>query len=320
MKTKLMLAGIIILAAVLRLSAISYVEFKGDEAVNSFMALDIVRNGVFHLTGDMSSVGALNPPAFVYMLCVPYFFSADPVVASFFVVLINLAALWLCYMFCKKFYGDRAALIATLLFATNPWAVLYSRKIWANNLLPLFVIGFFYFLCDVVISGKSKSIIPAILFLAVSTQLHPSTAYFGVLMVAVLLIYRPRITVAHLSYGIIGALLLYVPYLYYEFSHNFYNLKAFLAFARNPSQFRADSFLRPFIMATTSGFVRYFSFPAVDWAQAIALSGSAAFALYHMNQRKYLILALWFLTPTLAMMMSKIPLMNHYFIAVLPVS
>ena len=32
-------------------------------------------------------------------------------------------------------------MVAALLFAVAPWAVVYSRKLWANDFLPLFVMG-----------------------------------------------------------------------------------------------------------------------------------------------------------------------------------
>lgn len=136
----LALAAILLLAAVLRLGAPGVSEFKLDEAHLSQLALDMARGRDFPLLGISSSVGIPNMPVSVWLFALPYLFSSDPAIATLFVGLLNVIAVGLTWWLTRRYFGPGAALAAALLYAASPWGVIYSRKIWAQNLLPSFVI------------------------------------------------------------------------------------------------------------------------------------------------------------------------------------
>jgi hypothetical protein len=132
--------AIILLAALLRLGAPEVVEFKRDEANLSYMALDIARGRDFPLLGIDSSVGIRNAPVNVYIMVPPFLISSDPTLATQYVGLLNVIGVALVYLLARWYYGPLAAVVAGLLFAVSPWAVVYSRKIWAQDMLPLFIV------------------------------------------------------------------------------------------------------------------------------------------------------------------------------------
>lgn len=134
------LAGLIVLAALLRLGHPQVIEFKRDEANLALLALDLARGVDFPLLGIGSSVGIPNSPLSVYIMALPFFFSGDPVIATQFVGLLNVLAVALVYLMMRRWWGFPGALIAALLYAASPWAVIYSRKIWAQDLLPFFIL------------------------------------------------------------------------------------------------------------------------------------------------------------------------------------
>jgi 4-amino-4-deoxy-L-arabinose transferase-like glycosyltransferase len=136
----LALALILLLAAYLRLESPGVVEFKRDEANLSRLALDLARGRDFPLLGIGSSVGIPNAPVNTYILSIPYLFTSNPQVATQFVGLLNVVAAALIYLLARRYCGPGFALLAVLLFAVNPWAVAFSRKIWAQNMLPPFVL------------------------------------------------------------------------------------------------------------------------------------------------------------------------------------
>src|SRR5512135_2751228 len=131
---------VLLLAAYLRLNHLDWTEFKLDEAHLSQIAYDMARHGVIPLTGIGSSVGIVNPPLAAWLLAIPYAVSSSPIVATAFIALLNVAAVALCYGLSRRMFApwsDRAwlaALITTLLFAVAPWAVIQSRKVWAQDL------------------------------------------------------------------------------------------------------------------------------------------------------------------------------------------
>ena len=149
---------ITVLAGLLRLYNISYMEFKHDEAANSYLAARFIYNGLFPKTGIMSSVNILNPPFFIYLLTIPFAVSRNPVIAAVFIALLNTAAVFFCFIFCRRFFNQRIGLIASLLLAVNPWAVMFSRKIWNQDVLTPFIILFLFSVYKVMFESKKDYI------------------------------------------------------------------------------------------------------------------------------------------------------------------
>lgn len=164
--TKLALIAIMLLAAYLRLSNLDLTEFKLDEAHICSKAAEFLASGRPPLVGIGSSVGAANPPLFIYLTAIPISFSKNPAVIAGFIALLNVGAVLGCYLLTRKYFGEKVGLIATLLFAVSPWAVFYSRKIWAQDLLPPFVGLFFAAVFSTIVKRKPRQLILVFLWLA----------------------------------------------------------------------------------------------------------------------------------------------------------
>ena len=130
------LAGILAWAALLRLGWPGVNSFSFDEARLSLMALKMAREGDFARLGMQSSTGIPNFPAAVWLLALPYRLSTDPLLATLFVGLLGVLAVAGLWWLARQAWGPWAAIIAALLFAASPFAVLYSRSIWSQDLLP----------------------------------------------------------------------------------------------------------------------------------------------------------------------------------------
>jgi len=135
------LVAILALAAALRMGAPGITEFKRDEANLSQLALDLARGKSLPLLGISSSAGIPNPPHSVYLFALPYIFDKTPVLATLYIGALNVLAVGLTWLLVRRSFGPRAALIAALLYAASPWSAIFARKIWAQNLLPPFVVA-----------------------------------------------------------------------------------------------------------------------------------------------------------------------------------
>jgi 4-amino-4-deoxy-L-arabinose transferase-like glycosyltransferase len=139
----LILLLIIAAAAVARLLWLDLMEFKADEAEACRLALHALghsETGVgkyFPTSGTVSSLGFSFPPLFIYVLALPLAFGRNPVAAAGFIAITNVVAVWLSYVAGKLYFSARVGRISAALFALSPWAIVYSRKIWAPNLLPI---------------------------------------------------------------------------------------------------------------------------------------------------------------------------------------
>ena len=142
---------IVLLAALVRFVYPGVVEFKHDEATLSLLALDWLDGGAFPLTGMPSSVGVPNAPASVYVIALPFALGADALAATLFVAGLNVLGVGLLWFIAYRYLGTAPALVAGLVYALNPWAILYSRKIWAQDfhtpfLLLALLLGLYGFL------------------------------------------------------------------------------------------------------------------------------------------------------------------------------
>jgi len=209
---RLAIAAIVVLAGFLRLQRPSLMEFKADEAEALRRVEASLSGGGLPVRGLESSIGLPNPPVFIDLLLIPGAVSLEPEFVAGFVALLNLAAVGLCYFFGRRLFNERTALIATLLFATAPWAVIYSRKIWAQDCMPFFSVLAIGGLAEVCARGNRRWFVPAALAAGLLPGLHFSGLWAPVIFVLVLLASRPRI--GWRPALLTGALLtaLYLPY------------------------------------------------------------------------------------------------------------
>jgi hypothetical protein len=136
----LILLLVLLVAAVMRFGQAGIVEFFHDDAMLSTLAQEMAAGESFPLRGINSSTGIPNPPTSVYVMALPFFVNSNPMTAIYFVMALNVMGVGLLWFIAHRYMGRNIALIAGLAYALNPWAVLYSRKIWAQDFHTPFVL------------------------------------------------------------------------------------------------------------------------------------------------------------------------------------
>lgn len=210
------LAVIVAVAAWLRLWRLDLIEFKGDEAIAAWLALQFVKGGALPLAGLMSSVGVTNPPMFIYLLVPMFAVSGDPAVVGVLLVVQSLAAVVICWHIGRRYYGVLAGQIAAALFAVSPWAVIYSRKVWAIDVEPLLTCVVVWALHALVLERKSRAIFWVALIVPCLIMNHFSGFGPFAASLAVLVLFRAKINWRWAAGGLLGATLFAVPYLWFQ--------------------------------------------------------------------------------------------------------
>lgn len=205
--------GILFLAAVLRLGAPGVVEFKRDEATLSRLALDLAKGEHFPWLGIGSSVGFPNSPINVYIFAIPFLVSDNPLIATLFVGFLNILAVALLWKLTRRYFGPWAALVAGLVYAVSPWAAIYSRKIWAQDILPPFVIVTVFLALLGYMEGKRWAQLLHLPLLAITVQIHFGAVVLVPLSTLIILWYRSNWR-REMWIGIGIAILTGLPYLY----------------------------------------------------------------------------------------------------------
>ncbi|OQA15203.1 MAG: hypothetical protein BWY63_02987 [Chloroflexi bacterium ADurb.Bin360] len=129
---------ILLLAAMLRLGAFHEALIGADQTSILEGAVLIADRITFPLTGMKSSIGVMQPPATLYLAALPLLLVRRVIAIKFFFSVLDLLAIALLYRAVGRVYGPRAAWIATLLYAANPWVVEFNRWIWYQTLIPTF--------------------------------------------------------------------------------------------------------------------------------------------------------------------------------------
>jgi len=202
----LILTGILIVAAVLRLGWPGISELKFDEAVVARSALSLVRMGVVP-KGFISSIpGVSQPPLMAYLLAPPFLISRNPAVAVLFLGLLGVVSVFLAYRLGSLYFDTRVGLLTAAFFAVAPWPIFYDRKLWAQN-LPLLTIVMMISLHAVIVRRRSRAILWVLLSLGVLVGLYLGNAVLAGVVVLGLLLYPRSIAKGNLRVLLLWSLL-----------------------------------------------------------------------------------------------------------------
>ena len=206
-------------AAATRFSWLDLMEFKGDEAEACRLALHALgfsEPGVgrfFPTRGLVSSVGVPNPPLFVYLVAIPLAIVRSPLAAVVLVAAANVAAVAFCYVVGRRCYSRFVGFAAAALWALAPWAIVFSRKIWAQDLLPICTTLFVLALDAFLVRKRASAAFWLCVLLGVTTQLHFSAWVLAPVLVGALILGRDRVERRWLALGIAFIALVYAPFL-----------------------------------------------------------------------------------------------------------
>jgi hypothetical protein len=269
---------ILFVAAFLRFYQINTTEFDADQALVFRMAHDAIYHGLLPATSNIASIRIVNPPAVIYLLMLPAAISANPLWGNLFVGLFNVVAVLLTYIFVRRYYGRLAAIISSLLYATAAEPVYFSRFIWQQNLIAPFVVLFIFALFFGVVERRRGWLFPALLLLGILIQLHETTVILCVPLLVALLLAPGTVRWRDLTLGIASLLLIFFPYLLWEFSIKFADLHTILqvsmlhAHFDNQAFFYYGLFLSPYDhIPTNTHSLLYMLVPFLAWVLPVML-------------------------------------------------
>mgnify|MGYP001167484927 CR=1 FL=1 len=230
----LLLAGILILAAYLRLWRISdYMTFLGDEGRDALVVKRMIVDGKFTLLGPTASVGGffLGPVYYYFMAPFLWLWRLDPSGPAFMVGLFGTATVWVVYEFGRKLKDSWTGLFAAGLYAVSPVVIAYSRSSWNPNLVPFFGLLFIYLTWQGLRQKKDMMLFWAGVCLGIGMQLHYLFIFLiPAVVLWVLLRARKALTVQRIGLWMLGALIGFSPFLAFELRHGFPNTKAITRF------------------------------------------------------------------------------------------
>jgi Dolichyl-phosphate-mannose-protein mannosyltransferase len=330
---RLVLGAILVVAAVARFVRLDVMEFKADEAEAVRLALHALGRAepgagtFFPTTGLTSSVGLANPPLFVYLLAPVLWLVRSPLAAAAFVAATNVVAVWLCYLAGRRYFSTFVGLAAAALFALSPWAIVYSRKIWAQDLLPITTGLFLLALHDFTVARRPRALLWLLLLVGVATQLHFSALVLAAIVVAAVALRRDAVRWPWAAAGLAGIALVYAPYVWHALAVGHLSTPGGPRFP--PAALRRFTSSVRDTLAVGTGDRTYTllgSQPALALPVSLVFGTAALGGLVHAVLRETvrhvrlarLLLPAWFVLPAAALTVVHVTPFLHYFIVLYP--
>lgn len=334
-KTTIWVIIFFLLSSIFRLANINLMEFKSDEATTVFQTVQFFDRPYLIARGLISGTGVYNFPLFNYLIIGFASLSQDPQFLSGMIALINSVLVSAFFLLVKRYYDLMTAFFASFLLAFSPWAVIFSRKIWAQDLINLLLIPILWLLHEIILKKNTKVFLPLFALLTLLIQLHGSGLFFAAVTVIVLLIFRVRVKFKQALAGILIGLIPILPYVFFQI--NSYpscpDCEAFLKYQQSFRTFDLANFLRPFQIIGGLGFHFVLgksyadltaAYPIVDllkYVFATAILIILAGILFVISKKqKYLFLVIYFVAIPLLYLITKTSAYMHYFVIIIPVS
>jgi 4-amino-4-deoxy-L-arabinose transferase-like glycosyltransferase len=191
----------LLVGAWLRLYALDFAQFRPDDESLWSLARGLIEQPRVLTRGIPSSFGLSNGPFQVYLLAPGAALSSGPEGAYVVVALLNVVGLAAFWLFVRAHWGGRAAIVALLLAATNPWAVLFSRRLLGNDLLAPFTVLLVGSLSAWIARGRARDLLLAFLWLTVAIQTYVVALLHLPLMALGLVLGRAHLRAGHFALG-----------------------------------------------------------------------------------------------------------------------
>lgn len=206
----MLLLGILLFSFAFRVIQIDTAFFGPEQAWIALDSWKLANLREFPTHMFNTSAGFSQLPLTIYITFIPYLFSDSVYALLIYYILLNVIAIGLCWWFTRRYWGWQAAAIATIVYASMPWAVIFSYFIWANTLLPAFVM-IWVLGCSLAYAERRPRWAMLAWGLAwLAVQIHVSA--FFLLAITLFLSWRTKVE-GSWRYALVGSALALVPFL-----------------------------------------------------------------------------------------------------------
>lgn len=222
---------ILVVGAFFRLYNIEgYMTFLGDEGRDVIIVRNLLVKADPILIGPGTSVGGMYLGPLYYYFMAPFLLLGNfsPVGPAVGVAVLGVATIFLVYIVGRDWFGEKAGIIASLLFAISPTVITYSHSSWNPNIMPFFALLCIYSIWKVWKERQHHWLVVTSVSFAFVCQSH----YLGVLIAPVLLIfwYLSKVSKKTTLISVLVYLFLMSPLLAFDIRHDWMNSRALYKF------------------------------------------------------------------------------------------
>jgi 4-amino-4-deoxy-L-arabinose transferase-like glycosyltransferase len=196
-------------ALFVRLIFIENVIFDFDEEAFFRTAKGIGLDNFLSVPGPrVSSTFILLGPFLFYSYAIILYLFKNIISLYLFNIVLNVASIAFLYLFLKKFFSYKSALLASLFYAFSPIIIIYSRRFTNPTPAPLFTILLLWLLYEIIFYPKNKKIFFLPIIFSLAFHIHFSLVNLIFASLVTLVIFRSKINKKYLILGFLTAVLL----------------------------------------------------------------------------------------------------------------
>lgn len=219
---RLLLFGILFISFAFRIAQFDTSFFGPEQALIASDGLGLARLQTFPMHFQPSSAGYHNFPLTHYLAAIPYIFSENIFALFLFYVVVNLIAVWSGWLFVRRYWGWQVAALATLVYVTMPYAVLFSYRIWNNTLMPPFIMLWAWGCGFAFQERRPRGLMLAWAAAVLALQLHISAIIFVLILLVMMgwirLPHSKRHSLFGALFGVVLAMIPALPWFYAQLS------------------------------------------------------------------------------------------------------
>ncbi|OGM12079.1 hypothetical protein A2Z22_03225 [Candidatus Woesebacteria bacterium RBG_16_34_12] len=214
----------------------SFFQFSHEQDLQAWIVKDILVDHHPRLIGQETSItGFFIGPLYYYML-IPFFFlfNMDPRASIIPITFISLATIVSVYYIYTKLFGKKVGEIGSFIYAISPAIVFLDR--WAVPTQPTLLWSIWFYYCLIQFARGNFKPIP-ILIVLIGLIWHIHVAFVPLLLLVPIALFLGKrgiviglknINRKSLILSLIIFLVLLIPFVAFEFRHNFQQVKGFL--------------------------------------------------------------------------------------------
>lgn len=327
--SSIILIAIIGIAAFFRLYKINeYMIFLGDEGRDVLVVKRMIVDHKLTLLGPITSVGSMYMgPVYYYMMVPALALSGlNPVGPAIMVALLSIATVFAVYYLGNRYFSKTVGLIASFFYAISPLAIIQGRSSWNPNVVPFFSTLMLLGLYKVIIEKKEKYMALIGVMLGILIQLHYTSVYLLITVVASILITKTKISLKAIGICFLGWLAAFSPFLLFEVRHEFTNIRAVLNFLTTGSETQGTDISRMvhiFQDVVVRMFWRLLVIVNAELTEILIIASVVVigFVTYKKKEKinELLILLMWFLSGVLAFSLYGGIIYDYYFVGMFPI-
>jgi 4-amino-4-deoxy-L-arabinose transferase-like glycosyltransferase len=228
---RLIFGAVMLGALVLRVWRLDLAQMAYDEAAAASLVEAWRLDGVFPLTGIVSSINVVNPPAWPYVLAVGLLVSDQPYAVLAEGILFGLLAVFLTWHIGRRWFGPWAGLGAAVFYAGGFFPVLLGRSAWQPAFLPVLTLMCLDAFLMLAAHKKPWALVAVCAWLALLVQFHYVAGLYGLLLPIAAWPARKVLRPVHVAAAGLTVLIALLPFLLYELhpAVRFVDAKTFIA-------------------------------------------------------------------------------------------